>query len=428
VYSQETDRDAPTKIALQTTTLTSGTFIYALDNTVNYAQPFSANTVVEIDNVRLRPANSAYYTGDGATTQYNIAGTAGESTIGNINDIGVTIISKSTGQALNGVRDIDFTVATGVNFITLTTAPADGDTVIVYNNADAEYIISASGEEIVINSSVSFTSSSVMRVNTFANHDPLRIQTKVYEGDPGGGRYQFDRTITDTAYLWVTLDGLRIHPGEFSVENNEIVMSEVISDTLTASSLIVATHITENTMGPSTGFRIFQDMNGNIEYLRLCKDNTTTTVLPALPTDTKIYVNDASVLPYVEPTSEYPGVVFIGGERITYWEVNLEENYITGLRRATNGTAMVQRLTEGFLVVDGGKDQLLPATNTHTNTWYNTGSGTAADGLGLQQSTTTNANFLNACQAEIPNFRAELNAGEYMVTDYVVDDYVERLE
>ena len=428
VYSQETDRDAPTKIALQTTALTSGTFIYALDNAVNYAQPFSANTVVEIDNVRLRPANSAYYTGDGVITQFNIAGTAGESTIGNINDIGVTVISKTTGLALNGVRDIDFTVTTSTNFVTMTTAPSVGDIVIVYNNADAEYIISASGTEITIDSSVSFTSSSVMRVNTFSNHDPLRIQTKVYEGDPGGGRYQFDRTLTDTAYLWVTLDGLRIHPGEFSVENNEIVMSEVVSATLTASSVIVATHINENTMAPSTGFRIFQDMNGNIEYLRLCKDNTTTTVLPAVPTDTKIYVNDASVLPYVEPTSEYPGVVFIGGERITYWEVNLSENYITKLRRATNGTAMVQRITEGFLVVDGGKDQLLPATNTHTNTWYNAGSGTASDGLGLQQSTTINANFLNACQAEIPNFRAELNAGEYMVTDYVVDDYVERLE
>jgi len=426
VYSQETDRDAPTKIALQTTNLTAGTLVYDLENTVNYAQPLNGNTIVEIDNVRLRPANSSYYTGDGTTTQYNIAGTAGESTIGNINDIGVTVISKSTGLALNGVRDVDFTVASGVNFITLTTAPALGDTVIVYNNADAEYIISATGEEITIDSSVSFTSSSVMRVNTFANHDPLRIQTKVYVGDTSGtGSFQLDRTATNAHYFWVTLDGSRLHPGEYSVSGNELVVNETIFATLTAGSVLIVTHITENTMAPSTGFRIFQDMNGNVEYLRLCKDATTTTVLPALPTDTKIYVNDASVLPYVEPTSEYPGVVFIGGERITYWEVNLTENYITGLRRATNGTAMVQRLTEGFLVVDGGKDQLLPATNTHTNTWYNLGSGVAADGLGLQQSTTVNANFLNACEAEIPNFRAELNAGEYIERDYVEDGYIE---
>ena len=54
-----------------------------------------------------------------------------------------------------------------------------------------------------------------------------------------------------------------------------------------------------------------------------------------------------------------------------------------------------------------------------------TGSGTAADGLGLQQSSTTNANFLKACEAEVPNFRLELNAKAYIVDDYVEDDYVE---
>lgn len=426
VYNQSTDRDAPTKIALQTTTMTAGTLVYALDNTVNYAQPYNANTVVEVDNVRLRPANSAYYTGDGATTQYNISVTAGEATIGNINDIGVTVISKSTGQALNGVRDVDFTVTTGTNFITLTTPPATGDTVIIYNNADAEYIISATGEEIAIDSSVSFTSSSVMRVNTFANHDPLRMQTKVYLGDGSGtGTFQLDRTVANTHYFWVTHNGVRLHPGEYSVNGNELTVSDTIFATLTASSLLIVTHITENTMQPSTGFRIFQDMNGTIEYLRLCKDATTFTTENATPTSTKIYVNDASVLPFVQPTSEYPGVVFIGGERITYWEVNLTENYITGLRRATNGTAMVQRITPGFLVVDGGKDQLLPATNTHTNTWYDTGSGTAADGLGLQQSSTTNAKFLKECEAEVPNFRLELNAKAYLVDDYVEDDYIE---
>ena len=42
------------KIALQTQALTAGTFNYSLDNTVNYAQPFTGNTVIEVDNVRLR--------------------------------------------------------------------------------------------------------------------------------------------------------------------------------------------------------------------------------------------------------------------------------------------------------------------------------------------------------------------------------------
>ena len=85
----------------------------------------------------------------------------------------------------------------------------------------------------------------------------------------------------------------------------------------------------------------------------------------------------------------------------------------------------IQRITPGFLVVDGGKDQSLPSSNTHTNTWYNTGSGTASDGLGLQNSTTLNANFLKDGEAEVPNFRLELNDSNYMVDDYVEEDYIE---
>ena len=426
VYNQETVRDAPSKIALQTQTLTSGTFTYNLTNTVNYAQPFTGNTVVEVDNVRLKPANSKHYTGDGSTTQFIISKTAGETNIINISDIGVAVISKSTGQTLNAIRDIDYTLTAGTDFVTMVTAPADGDTVIVYNNRDAQYSISGDGTEITLDGSVSFTSSSVMRVNTFANHDPLRIQTKVFVGNGSGiGNYTLDRTVTNVNNFWITLDGARLHPGDYVTNGSDIILSSTLASTLTASSVVIVTHISENTIQPSTGFRVFYDMNGNTEYLRLKKDATTTVARDVLPTDTKIYVDDVTKLPFMTPDSENPGVVFIGGERITYYEVSIEDNFITNIRRATSGTAMIQRITPGFLVVDGGKDQSLPSSNTHTNTWYNTGSSTASDGLGLQNSTTLNANFLKDGEAQVPNFRLELNDSNYVVDDYVEDGYIE---
>ena len=453
-FNQATSRDAPTKYKLQTTTLTAGTQTYSLDNTVNYAQPLSANTIVEIDGVRLRPVNSKYHTGDGSTTQFNISTTASETTIVNPGDIGVAVIQQSTETTLNAVRNIDYTVTAGNAFITMLTAPADGDKVIVYNRSEAEYTISADGTEITIDGSVSFTSSSTMRVNTFANHDPLRIQTKVFKGQGTGsttvidefddvafdsagfdrsvvsgtvGTYDIDRTVTNVNNFWVTVDGIRLHPGDYITNGASIVMSNNIQATIGGASIVVITHISENAIKPSTGFRIFQDMNGNVEYLRMCKDATTEIAADVLLTDTKIYVNDASVLPQVSADSEYPGVVFIGGERVTYWEIDNTDNYITNLRRGTKGTAILNRIVPGFLVVDGSKDQYLPATDTHTKTWYDLGTGVAADGLGLQQSSTTNANFLKACEAQVPNYRAELNAAEYMVDGYVEDDYVERL-
>jgi hypothetical protein len=453
-FNQATTRDAPSKIKLQTTTLTAGTYTYSLDNTVNYAQPYSANTVVEIDDVRLRPANSKYHAADGSTVQFNIATTAGETVIVNPGDIGVAVIQRATNTTLNAVRNVDYTAVAGDAFITMLTAPADGDTVIVYNRASAEYTISGDGTEITIDGGVSFSSSSTMRVNTFANHDPLRMQTIVHVGQGTGsttvidefdevgfdsagfdrssvvgtvGTYDLDRTVTNVNNFWVTVDGARLHPGDYITNGASIQMSLATQATITGTSVVVITHISENQIQPSVGFRIFQDMNGNVEYLRMCKDATTSVTQQAVVSDTKIYVKDASVLPLIDGNSEYPGVVFIGGERITYWEINTTDNYITKLRRGTLGTAVVQRITPGFLVVDGGRDQYLPATNTHTNTWYDTGVGTAADGLGIQQSSTVNANFLKACEAEVPNYRLELNDRYFVQPGYVEEDYIEVL-
>jgi len=453
-FNQATSRLAPSKYKLQTTAMTAGTYTYSLDNTVQYAQPLSANTIIEIDGVRLRPANSKYHAGDGSTVQFNIATTAGETVIVNPGDIGVAIIQKSDNLTLNAVRNVDYTAVAGEAFITMLTAPADGDTVIVYNRASAEYTISGDGTEITIDGGVSFTSSSTMRINTFANHDPLRIQTKVHVGQGTGsttvidefdevgfdsaafdrssvvgtvGSYDLDRTVTNVNNFWVTVDGVRLHPGDYITNGAKIEMSLATQATITGTSVVVITHISENQIQPSIGFRIFKDLNDNVEYLRMCKDATTSIAQDVLVGDTKIYVEDASVLPQVNVNSEYPGVVFIGAERVTYWEINTTDNYITGLRRGTAGTPILTRIVPGFLVVDGSRDQYLPAADTHTKTWYDLGSGAAADGLGIQQSSTTNANFLKACEAQVPNYKAELNQATYMADDYVDEDYVERL-
>ena len=88
----------------------------------------------------------------------------------------------------------------------------------------------------------------------------------------------------------------------------------------------------------------------------------------------------------------------------------------------------MQTISKGFNVIDGGKDQQLPASDTHTKTWYNTGTGTSADGLGLQQSNTLNALFLKQGEAQVPNYKLELNQSQYIVDGYVEDDYIEELK
>ncbi len=470
VFNQADTRTAPTKFVTQTLETTGTTTLFGLTMIVDdyvedgyvfagarteFAPPMSANSVLVVDDLRVRPENSVYHTADGSSLQFATPQTCGEGNIAFVGAISVAILRKDGTPALSAVRDIDYTVSTGTQFVTMITAPNEGDIVVVTDNTSADFTIGLDGETLSMSADVPQTASSDIKLQAFSNHDPLRIQTKVYVGQGTGsattedafdevnfdtagfdrqvttgtvGTYAIDRSATNVNHFWITVDGRRLHPGDYTVLGKNVTMSEAVQDTIGGTSIVVITHFTENVIQYPVGFRIFQDMNGNVEYLRLAKDNTTVVTETVNITDTKIYVEDASVLPFVNVNGSHPGVVFIGGERITYWEVSLEDNYITNLRRGTSGTGMLQRITPGFIVVDGSKDQTLPDSTTHTKTWYDTGiHNTAANGLGIQQATTINANFLKASQAQVPNYRLELNEKNYFALDYVDPDYAEDL-
>ena len=69
----------------------------------------------------------------------------------------------------------------------------------------------------------------------------------------------------------------------------------------------------------SLAYRIFNDMNHNINYYRISSDYTTTLSANLSLTDEYMYVDDATKLPTPDTVRGYPGVVFVNGEKITYW-------------------------------------------------------------------------------------------------------------
>jgi len=84
------------------------------------------------------------------------------------------------------------------------------------------------------------------------------------------------------------------------------------------------------------GYRIFNNMLRQTSYLRI-SDNATTELGNALSiSDSTILVMNANVLPRPDTTTAYPGVVFIGAERITYWR-----NYYKDVTAWTSNTAYV---------------------------------------------------------------------------------------
>jgi hypothetical protein len=82
------------------------------------------------------------------------------------------------------------------------------------------------------------------------------------------------------------------------------------------------------------GYRIFNNMLRQTSYLRI-SDNATTELGNALSiSDSTILVMNANALPRPDTTTAYPGVVFIGAERITYWR-----NYYKDVTAWTSNTA-----------------------------------------------------------------------------------------
>ena len=96
------------------------------------------------------------------------------------------------------------------------------------------------------------------------------------------------------------------------------------------------------------------------EYSRIADANSTLLAAPLYITDTEISVVNATALNYPNPTARIPGVVFIDGERITYWELDRPNNKVKRIRRGTLGTSTPVVHNAGRPVVDGGLDQRIP--------------------------------------------------------------------
>ena len=150
-------------------------------------------------------------------------------------------------------------------------------------------------------------------------------------------------------------------------------------------------------------------------------------------TDGNIYVTDASKLIAPNPGQGYPGVVYINGEKIVFWSIDLVNNTLGQIRRAADGTGAPKVHVAGTSVVETSSTELIPGGNiVHTTHWLNladtavsgaliadnygnvlvddignqlatgaTSVGAVTDGLGLENSLTEQAVFIKNLKINI---------------------------
>ena len=398
-----------------------------LDQELKYDGPYSANIMVEVNNVRLRPANNSYYTGDGSTIVFFVPNTVdiNPDTISD-NDIDVYLAGELQEQGINyNVVSSDGSSLRSVEFYN---APAENTAVVVSLQTGAEFRMN-SNQQLLIDENFVLAANATIKIVSFSDHDMLQLNTQVFIGSTGetiinepgfdeGGFdsitfdadsisvvsrpvYTLQRAVTDTNYVWATVNGVRMLP------NYDFVMREpttiLFSDSLDISGLdtVVVTTFTENTAVRPLGFRIFQNMVGEVEYLRISEQRTSTLAQDLVIDDDLIYVTDASAFAEPSPIAGIPGVIYIGAERITYYTRDTVNNTLGRLRRSTGGTGAKNLHEVGAVVVDGGADQTIPGTS-NDRVWLNAGISTATDGTGLSLSTTLQANFLKAEPSYLP--------------------------
>ena len=436
IHNSATGVDDTTYVHTQYETLTGGTYpddyTITLDKTLEYEGPFSAMFIVELNGNRLRPANNAYYTGDGSTTVYTVSDTDGTIDPDTVADNDIEVYNNGTRL----VQNVDYTLApsdgSSLRYITFTTAPASGDRIVLSLLTGQEFRINTSSE-ILLDGSLSLAEDDVIVIHTFANHDPLRMRTQVFVGTTTGTttittgydelgydaegfdgesalvvttpEYTLSRDITNGVFLWVTLNGVRLHPNtDFELPattTNTILLGEHLN--VDSDDIIVVTSFTENVRPDAFAFRIGQDILGNKIYKRISDQETTTLSKNLNITDQEIFVTNISALPDPGVGANDPGVIYINGERITYYAIDRANSKVYQLRRGTYGTGAKDQYLAGSKVQDASSQQDVPTT---TKIWYNIESGgqtgpdgstlvvKTATGKSLGTSTTLQARFL----------------------------------
>ena len=349
------------------------------------------NLIVERNGVRARPYEGARYVGDNVTTTYDLpwSGDYSQSLVSN-ND--VEVYKNQTVLILGVDYNVDAYVPGDPRTVTLATAPALGDIVLVSVRTAAQYFISENiltfrpsqglspqdGDYIVI---TSWNDPTEQGLYTQVFVGPTSEGITISEGydstlyDEGNtnnqsGSFNFSTGITvqtnhfdtgqvivDPERIFITLNGNWLSYGqEYTVSGSIITIP---GPPIALNAVLVITSMTQSVVPNAMSFRIFQDMRGVQATYRITPETTTTLAQPLLAIDDVIYVTDANALSEPKVDVNIWGVLTINGERIMYRDRDTVTNTVSGLLRGTAGTAVTDHLVDS-LVYDMGRGNLLP--------------------------------------------------------------------
>jgi hypothetical protein len=253
----------------------------------------------------------------------------------------------------------DYTFTNNLDSVIINKVLNAGDKIMITNDIDAQYTVS--GNEITIDpSKVVITNNDTLMVTWFTNHETMQIV--IDETIGGKARYNLPFKPLAASYAWVYKNGI----GLIADRDYSIVGTHLTFATNTVSSDVIKIVLFgANLRRDASAFEITKDMFNVSGFTRFSM-NTVKLAQDLNYYDKTIVLTDTSDL-YL-PVKKYnsPGVVYINGERIQYFEIN--GNTLTQLRRGVLGTSIAVVHPVDSYVVDVSVNERLPYKDTEHRT------------------------------------------------------------
>ena len=236
-------------------------------------------------------------------------------------------------------------------------------------------VVNITGVEYELSDIVTFkfppAANSEVSIYQFSNHDINDFARKNYDvvttrfinpNDPSmitknllaEGIIELQSPSISAQYVWIALNGILLTPNvDYILENSSRIKLEKRPSENDRIDIIQFRNLVP--VSPKFGYRLFKDIIGRTHFKRLNESNTYILKEPLNFYDIRIVLEDTKNIEKPNKKKNIPGVVFIEGERIEYFEI--KGNTLRQLRRGTLGTGIKEEYSAGTKLFGQGKSE-----------------------------------------------------------------------
>ena len=249
----------------------------------------------------------------------------------------------------------DYSFSNNLDSVIINKPLVGGDRIRITNDINAQYIVS--GNQITFDASkITLVNDDVLDVTWFTNYEIMQI---VIDETVGGKvRFNIPFKPISASYLWVYKNNIQMVAGkDYTTVDSYLTFATDTVDT----DIIKIIAFGANLRREASAFELTKDMFNVSGFSRFSIDDV------KLAQDLNYYdktivLTDARKLHKPVKRHNSPGVVYINGERIQYFEIN--GNTLSQLRRGVLGTSIAVLHEIDSRVIDVSVSEKLPYIDT----------------------------------------------------------------